>query len=168
MKATISDTHDSHGSVFTLLLEQGKNDGKVMAFLRKQFTGENPDYFYVYKATAIGKRILAISFSEASLKMAKVDFVWNLERDDQKFPVLVLEDKIDETVNGDFTSLSENLPLCHWCKNKVWGVNRSAIEVYLPEKSGDKFVKTLVQVHDTCQEIREKQIAEIPFPENIS
>ncbi len=67
MKARISDTHDSHGSVFTLSLEgvNSKDDKKVMDFLDRQF--DRKTSFYVYRVVKIGKRILQIGFSESSV-----------------------------------------------------------------------------------------------------
>ena len=154
MKSRISDTHDSHGSVFTLSLEGvDSKDRDVIDFLNKQFKGKTS--FYVYRVISIGKRILQIGFSESSIVLAKVDHMWNHDRDDLKFPVMCIDGLASQHDGTKHYS-------CHWCKKEVWGIQRETVEVYITITS---IKKVLVNVHRECQEIRDRQVATIPFPE---
>lgn len=164
MKARISDTHDAHGSVFTLNLELEKKrkpanrqtDDQTIEFLHRQFdqiqVQKGGKTFYIYEASRT-KTGLTITFSENPILMAKVDHNWNQDRNDQKFPVLLLDIRAKEHASVP------HFP-CHWCRQYVFGVKREAVMVYDSPSGKMK----LVQAHMSCQEIREKQIAGIAFP----
>lgn len=156
MKTLISDIHNAHGSIFTLSLraaQHAKKDASVIEFLNDQLepVRDGKRTFYIREVSAI-EGGFAITLSENPILMARVDFHYNCSRNDLKFPVLLLDERASEHD-------SVKHYICHWCKKEVWGVQREAIEVYVPEKR--KMV--LVQVHIECQEIRNKQIAKIPF-----
>ncbi len=156
----VTDTHDSHGSVFTLNFwaELGDElDQGVIQFLENQFsterTGSGRFAFYIREIKRVDGRF-SVTLSENPIRMAKVDHHWNQTRNDLKFPVLMLDRGDEEYKCGVVPHFS-----CHWCREDVYGVQREAIEVYDPQTNGMK----LVQVHSECQKIREKQIAEITF-----
>ena len=160
----VTDTHDSHGSVFTLnfWVEFGnEQDQDVIQFLENQFRtermGNGRFAFYVREIKRIDGR-LSVTLSDNPIHMAKVDHHWNQTRKDLKFPVLMLDQRDEEYKHDVVPHFS-----CHWCKEDVYGVQREAIEVYDPETDGME----LVQVHSECQKIREKQIAEIPFADSL-
>src|SRR3989344_1070579 len=138
MQTLISDTHDSHGLVFTLnlLLGTDNEDGKTLEFIKKQAEiVEAIDWeslFYIREVLLV-ENGLAIVFSENSKRMARVDGLWNPGRNDQKFPVLLLDERAEEYNNVPHFS-------CHWCKEDVYGVHREAVVVYDTESKKMKLV----------------------------
>ena len=162
MKVDISDVHNSHGSVFTLSLEaEDKQDIKTIKFLKKQrkrlVFSDRGNLFYNYSFETMGNSC-HIGFSEEGVRLATVDYQWNSGREDQKFPVLVIPG-----LNDQYDKIKQYTwhYTCHWCNKEIWGVERMAVEIYVPK--GNSFERKLVQVHDSCQEIRERQMANIPF-----
>ena len=160
MKTSISDIHNAHGSIITLSLKATQGDEKdasVIAFLHDQFRAVGEEIsggkrtFYIREISPIEDG-LAITFSENPILMARVDFHYNYSRNDLKFPVLLLDERASEH------DLAKHF-ICHWCKEEIWAVQREAVEVYVPGKR--KMI--LVQVHIECQDIRNEQIAQIPF-----
>ena len=93
MKVGIEDTHDSHGSVFTIAMEAGsKKDKQVIKtladFLDPIFDGKSAMYVYGVEISPNGCKL---KLAEAAKKLAQVDYHWNQKRKDNKFVVLVLE-----------------------------------------------------------------------------
>lgn len=95
----------------------------------------------------------------AGQELAKVDGLHNLYRRDQKFPVVILEDRIHATADAEHDIARRYT--CHWCKFPVWGINRQSIEVLV--QNGENFERQTIDVHTHCQIEREKQMALIPF-----
>lgn len=165
MRASISDVHNSHGSVFTLGLEtQNSNDIEVMDFLRKQDAQINDTKYgrrFFYNYLFLVKGFCRIGFMEAGMCMAKIDGRSHISRKDQKFPVIELEHLHDEVADARTHDIF-NPATCHWCTKGVFGVHRYSIEVMVKTEKG--FENKRVDVHKECQVIREAQMAMIPFP----
>ncbi|GEM_PF-3400688 len=155
MKAIISNLHGSHGATFTLdLVPEGKRDldfqrlKKILKNLRVQ------DCIYSY-GFAANRGLLSIELAEGTERLARVDGLWNPQREDQKYTVVVMEHLHNSDRLPSFT--------CHFCHMEVKGVERNTMEVYDKESDSMK----LVSVHDQCRLIREKQIADVPFTAGV-
>jgi len=162
MLVSVTDTHDSHGVVFTLNLavENGnEEDSEVLRFLG-EFIGSLVEGEFKDRSTLCSYRIqlspekVSLCLAESTKRLARVNGRWNHSREDQKFVVAIIEDDPQNEMVGPAKHY-----VCHWCQKEVWGVHRDTMVIY------DKQFETmrLVSVHDDCKEIREKQIAEIPF-----
>lgn len=147
------------GATFILdLLNDGKRGDKVFFkrfnnLLSSAFGGNKEDLvLYTYDLKISPERI-TLNMTDGRKRMAKVDYLWNYRREDQKFAVILLE---CDTRNGE-----DGAPVrrytCHLCKKETWGVGRIRIEVY-DHKS--KSIKE-VNVHDDCKREYLKQISKI-------
>lgn len=93
MKVGIEDTHDSHGSVFTIAMEATSEEDKQVIktladFLDPIFDGKSAMYVY---GVEISPNYCKLKLAEATKKLARVDHRWNTQRKDNKFVVIVLE-----------------------------------------------------------------------------
>lgn len=162
MNVFLTDVHDSHGAVFTLNLntEKGRTGdkgviGELKRILRHSPAGKQNGgmalYSYDVKFSQNG---LSLSFAEQTKQLAKVDYRWNPQREDQKFVVLVVEGDPENTEFFGAPGFS-----CYWCNREVSGVQRDTIDVYDKKQQA---LKT-VSVHHECRLAREKQIADVRF-----
>jgi len=170
MIVKITDIHDAHGASFRLVFEpENEADKKIFNCLKDlvaRITRINNYKKKGYRETVLCSHIMvveegrvSIGFSEQSKKLARIDYLWNSSREDQKFVVVELE---GDPENFQWPHDKVRHFECYWCHKDVFGVDREAIEVFNPE-IGEK---RIVQVHRECQKIREIQIASIPFKEN--
>ena len=162
MKLDVTDVHDAHGLTFKLVIERNiPEDKQVFEQLRELLSGKflksGCSALRSYKIT-LNENKIEIGISEEMKVLAAVDYTWNPYREDQKFVVLVLQGEPD---NYEWDLEEPCKPFeCYWCHLDTWGVNRSRVAVYSPEKSEI----IMVNVHDSCQEKREKQVAAVPYP----
>ncbi|MBI2058039.1 MAG: hypothetical protein HYT63_03630 [Candidatus Yanofskybacteria bacterium] len=159
MKVGISDVHDAHGLTFELTLspESPKDRGTFKRLKKLLNSGDLEKGSSALRSyrVVVGKGKIYIGLAEQIKQMAKVDYCWNPEREDQKFTVLVVEE------DGSEWDSHNGCPhfKCFWCNKETWGVNREAVEIYSAKEN--KII--VVNVHDECQAEREKQIAGILF-----
>ena len=164
MKVSVTDIHDSHGSVFTLNLmaeENKEEDGQVIVilkrFLQHMRSGrpEDKSVLYSYGVEDLPLDGISLKLVEGQKELARVNYRWNPTREDQKYIVVVLE---GDPENNTETKYAKHYT-CHWCKEETWGVSRDTAEIY---DSKTKSMKIVSMCHE-CRMVREKQIAKIPF-----
>src|SRR3989338_1054556 len=158
MKINLKEIHGC-GATFVLDLFKGKSKMDRVFFKRfndllsQAFGGNAEDLvLYTYSVKIDSERI-TLKMTNGRKRMAKVDYLWNQAREDQKFAVALLE---YDARNGEY-SIPVTRYNCHICKKETWGVNRLRMEVY-DHKS--KSVKE-VNVHDYCRLAYLKQISKI-------
>lgn len=137
------------GTTFTLDLksEYSKADGLffegVNELLDRSFDGNKKDLvFYTYDVE-IGSGRVILKLTDGRKRIAKVNGLWNPRREDQKFPVVMLDGDVEM---GESSSPPTRYA-CHLCKKETWGVNRVRMEVY------DSKSKSIAEanVHDDCK-----------------
>lgn len=155
MKAKFGDVHGAHGLTFELEIEADHVSGDQFHDFKcmlVELGGDKTRSLYTRTIALLGNRIV-FGLTEGRMHTAKVDHMWNGDRVDQKFGVLVIN--LLQEWGWDVCPHFK----CHWCKQETWGVTRVTTEVY--DHNTEKM--TLVSVHRECQDKRDKQIARVPF-----
>ncbi|MDP3727380.1 MAG: hypothetical protein Q8R35_01930 [bacterium] len=92
MKARVEDTSDGHGAQFKIHLEGGAT--KIPPQMLAAIVGEATTGGALYvDGVAVAGDDLVISLCHGKLVMAKVDAHWNPRRRDEKFRVILREDR---------------------------------------------------------------------------
>src|SRR3989344_174556 len=148
MRVNLSDNHNGHGVTFTLNFIRDTADIKAFTALKKifKYLAENKDRLSLYSyGVDSGPDIVSLSLAESDRVLARIDYLWNHYREDQKF--IVLETSGDPRNNPTGDPLHCPHFSCHICGLETWGVGRDTMEVY------DKDTKSikLVSVHDECK-----------------
>lgn len=155
MKVSAMDIHGSHGLSFTLQLAPNTRDDKsVLKMLEKllrKFKNNTHAGLHVYDLN-FKNGIIDISLVETSKNLAKINHLWNLYREDQKFVVLEVHEDPRNNPTGDDTRCPHYI--CHICGTETWGVSRDTMEVFNKEENGLK----LVSVHDKCKLNRLREV----------
>ncbi|MDO8523431.1 MAG: hypothetical protein Q7S12_04100 [bacterium] len=149
MEVYLRNIHNSHGPVFTLdlIAEKGiRRDQITLETLKKLLAytvsqGKDSEILYTY-GIEISPHSLTLKLTSGGKRMAKVDYLWNFRREDQKFAVVVLE--------GDEKNDEHAAPFgypCNLCGHEALGVNRQRMEIYDAETGSIKEVN----VHDSCK-----------------
>ena len=155
MKVATVGVHGSRGLSFTLRLSPDtRADKSVLGKLEKllkEFGDNTHSGLYIYDLK-FKDGFIDISFIQTSKRLAQVDYLWNPQREDQKFVVLeVPEDPRNNPTNND-----GHCPhfVCHICGSETWGVNRETMEVFNKETDELK----LVSVHSKCKLNRLREV----------
>ena len=157
MKATISNVHDSHGSVFTLNLRATNSieDQEVIISLKNCLNflnrGSESVGLYAY-GIRIEENMVSFDLTEGVKHLAKIESLWNHWREDQRFVVLKTPGDPKNNPDGNY----DHCPhfVCHVCGNETWGVSRDNMETYDSKLAS---VKT-VTVHQECKINRLKEV----------
>ncbi len=97
MKVKIENHHSGHGAQFAVAMQpESEEDKQAMKTLveilrpmvQGEFAGMSTLYAYGIEISLNGCKL---EFAESGKKLAKVDFIWNSQRKDEKFVVIVLE-----------------------------------------------------------------------------
>ena len=158
MKISLKEVR-SCGATFVLDLFKGRKKADRIFFKRFNnllydvFDGKQEDLvLYTYDLNVSPKRI-TLNMTDGRKRMAKVDYLWNQAREDQKFAVVMLE---CDPKNGDDSAPVRHC-ICHLCRKETWGVGRIRMEVY---NHKSKSINE-VNVHDDCKREYLKQISKI-------
>ena len=158
MKITLKEIRGC-GATFVLDFLIGKRKAdktffrRFNALLSQAFDGNAEDLVLYTYGLKIGPERITLNMTDGRKRMAKVDYLWNQAREDQKFAVVLLEcDAKNEEYSGTVPRYT-----CHLCKKETWGVGRIRMEVY-DRKS--KRIKE-VNVHDDCKLAYLKHIPKI-------
>ena len=158
MKMILKEIHGC-GATFVLDLFCGKRKAdkiffrRFNALLSQAFDGKAEDLVLYTYGLKISPRRITLNMTDGRKRMAKVDYIWNQAREDQKFAVVMLE---CDAKNGEY-SVPVPRYTCYVCNKETWGVGRIRMEVY-DHKS--KRIKE-VNVHDDCKLAYLEQISKI-------
>ena len=157
MKATISDVHGSHGSVFTLNLGATNyiEDQVVIASLKNclNFLNRGSEFVGLYAYDIrIEENMVSFGLAEGVKHLAKIESLWNHWREDQRFAVLETPEDPRNNPSGNY----DHCPHfeCYVCGLETWGVSRNTMEVYDNKTRSIK----LVSVHDECKTSRLREV----------
>ena len=165
MKIAVLDVHGAHGLTFKLRLRLQPESPTDKAVFKELQSLLNRRYLKTGKSAlcsyeiVVNKDQIEIGLAEEMKLMAKVDFRWNAQREDQKFVVLEVQ---GDPNNREWPIDECRHFKCFWCHKETWGVQRTTAEVY----SNEKKRMVMVNVHHDCQEKRDKQVALVPFTES--
>ena len=137
------------GAAFVLDLFCGKRRADKIFFKRfnnvlsQVFDGNVEDIVLYTYGVKIGPERITLNMTDVRKRMAKVDGLYNQDREDQRCAVVLLE---CHARNGEH-SVPVPRYTCYLCKEETWGVGRIRMEAYDPKSKSI----TEVNVHDDCK-----------------